>query len=241
MNIVVVTAKGGNLSIPNKNLIKIKGRSLLSYVIESAQESEFTNKVYVSTEDDLIMAEAKRYGASVIKRPKELALPDSNHGDTILHAFRIVEQQHEKISSLTILLGNSILIRPDDIDAAISKLHEIPDSTSCMTVWEAQDDHPYRAMVINEYGFLSSFENYGISNTNRQSYPKVVFYDQGPWVIKPSTLRAAHKKCGPACWWWMGDKCVPIIRPWVTGKDVHTYFDVAIQEAWFEKQMWKIM
>jgi len=43
-----------------------------------------------------------------------------------------------------------------------------------------------------------------------------------------------------ACWWWMGDRVIPIIRPWVTGKDVHSLLDVAIHKAWLDGKLWEI-
>ena len=32
----------------------------------------------------------------------------------------------------------------------------------------------------------------------------------------------------------MGKRCYPVIRTWVTGRDVHTHFDVALAEWWLE-------
>ncbi len=241
MNIAIITAKGGNLSIPNKNLIKIHGRTMLNYVINAAIEAQKIDHVFVSTECDLIKEEAIRLNAEIIDRPKHLATPDANHGDAILHAAMEAEKKLKQIDSVTILLGNSILLRAEDIDRTVSTLEENANADSAMTVWEAQDDHPYRAMRITEEGWLASFGFTATLNTNRQSYPTVYYYDQGPWTVRQRILHEAKKKkAGPACWWWMGAHCIPILRPWVTGKDVHTMLDVAIARAWLSEKMWEL-
>lgn len=241
MNIVIITAKGGNQSISNKNLIIINGKTMLAHVVNAARKAKKIDYIFISTECDLIKAEARRLNIDIIDRPPELSTPNANHGDAIIHGAMQAEKKLIHIDTVTILLGNSILLRSEDIDRAVTAVENNLGADSAMTVWKAQDDHPYRAMRITEEGWLASFEHTVTLNTNRQSYPDVFFYDQGPWTVRYSVLKEAkQKKNGPSCWWWMGNKCLPLIRPWVTGKDVHTMLDVAIAEAWVTKKMWEI-
>lgn len=241
MHIAIITAKGGNLSIPNKNLIPVRHKPLLSHVIEAAKTASKIDTIFISTEDTLIKEEAAKHGIEIIHRPPELARPDSNHGDAILHAAHAAADRCRDIETVTILLGNSALLRGEDIDATITILEQHPEADSSMTVWQAQDDHPFRAMGLSPEGWLTTFGTRATTNTNRQSYPTVFFYDQGPWTVRSQTLlRSSATRDGPACWWWMGKRCLPVIRPWVTGKDVHTWLDVAIAEAWLEKSLWTL-
>ena len=242
MNIALITAKGGNTSIPNKNLIEINDKPLVKYVIDIASLSQKIDHIFVTTECPMISKVAKASGAHVIVRPPFLSQPDSNHGEVIIHGVQKAQEiLSENISMVTILLGNSALLRPEDIDKTIEALELDPSADSAMTVWKAQDDHPYRAMAVNNMGYLSSFGTHKTINTNRQSYPDVFFYDQGPWTVRMETLQTAREKQnGPACWWWMGEHSIPIERTWVTGKDIHTYFDVAITKAWLDHELWKI-
>lgn len=241
-HIAIITAKGSNQSIPNKNLIKVDDHSFLARQIMAAKESTKIQDVFVSTEDNLIKEEAQKYDAKIIQRPDYLAQPDSNHGDTILHAYIYIQQMYNIIETVTILLGNTIAVRGIDIDKNISLLAESPEATSCMTVWHAQDDHPFRAMQINEDGYLESYLKNSIPHTNRQSYPPIYYYDQGPWTVKSSVLQKAinNLRTGPACWWWMGDKCIPVIRNWVTGRDIHTELDVAFSRFFIKNNLWDI-
>jgi CMP-N-acetylneuraminic acid synthetase len=241
-NIALITAKGGNTSIQNKNLIEIEGRSFLAWQIDTAQNAGLVDEVFVSTEDALIKAEAEKHSARVIDRPDALAQTFTNHGDVIIHgAATAREALGEEIGTVTVLLGNTLMNTPEDIDKTIEELIKNPEADSCMTVWQAQDDHPCRAMRIDESGYLRSFLPVESTDTNRQSYPDVYFYDQGPWTVRYKSLLASRRGVtGPACWWWMGDKVVPIVRLWVTGKDVHTQLDVEISKAWVKNQLWRI-
>jgi len=233
-NIVLITAKGGNKSIENKNLIMVEGKTFLGWQLTAANNAKLVNEVFVSTECPLIKAEAQKYGVRIIDRPTDLAQAFTNHGDAILHGAKAAyEILGEEIGIVTILLGNTAMNTAEDIDNSIKVLNENPTADSSMTVWKAQDDHPYRAMKINEDGYLEGFIELNNTDTNRQSYPDVYYYDQGPWSVRfTSLLNSKRCETGPACWWWMGDNCIPVLRNWVTGKDVHTQLDVEISRIW---------
>ncbi len=236
--IIIITAKGGNLSIPDKHLIEIAGKPLVSYPIEASKSSKFADDVFISTDDQRIKEIGIRYSVKVIDRPKGLAEPDTNHGDVIVHAANFVkENYYVDLEIVTILLGNTVMLDGDTIDESIENLINDPDLDSSMTVWKAQDDHPFRAMVINKKGYLESFLKDINPDTNRQSYPDVYFYDQGPWSLRYSTLmKSLENKEGPGPWWWMGKKCLPIEKPWITGKDLHGKLDLWFSKKWVENR-----
>lgn len=241
-NIVLLTAKGGNTSIKNKNLIEIEGKTFLGWQITAAKEAKFVDEVFVSTECSLIKEEALKYQVKIIDRPKELAQAFTNHGDAIIHGAKEAQKiLNDDIGIVTILLGNTAYNRAEDIDSTIAVLNENQNATSCMTVWKAQDDHPYRAMKINEDGYLEGFLNLKGVDTNRQSYPDIYFYDQGPWSVRFDVLMQCKRDVtGPACWWWMGNNCVPVVRNWVTGKDVHGQLDIEFTRYWLKNKLWNL-
>lgn len=238
-HICLITAKGSNTSIKDKNLINLYGKSLLGWQITAALNSKLIDEIFVSTECSKIKSEALKYGVQVIDRPNELSEKFTNHGDVILHgvesASKLIGGQ---IDTVTILLGNTIYNKSIDIDNCINKLMSDPLADSSMTVWEAQDDHPYRAMYADNEGYLRGFLDLENVDTNRQSYPTIYYYDQGPWCVRYNSLISSKtEKKGPACWWWMGKKCIPIVRNWVTGRDVHTQLDVDFSRFWLSTYM----
>jgi CMP-N-acetylneuraminic acid synthetase len=232
-NVALVTAKGGNQSLPNKNLINIGGIPSLAHSIIAAEKSNCFDSIWVTSEDSRILDVAREFGVSTITRPDTLAQPLTNHGDVIMHARSHLIENGIDFETLTILLGNTVMTRPSDIQRAIQALDEDESATGAMTVWVAQDDHPYRAMTQGSDGYLRSFLDLdAMVDTNRQSYPEVLFYDQGPWTTRYETLTKAERSDGPGPWWWMGNRVIPLRRDWVTGRDTHTQFDLDISEWW---------
>lgn len=69
----ITPARGRSKSIPRKNIKEVCGKPLIAWTIEAAQQSKLLDRYVISTEDEEIAKIAKRYGAEVIPRPKELA------------------------------------------------------------------------------------------------------------------------------------------------------------------------
>lgn len=85
MNIkTLILARGGSKGIPNKNIININGKPLLSYTIQTALNS-LASDVWVSTNDSNIINVAKKYGASIIVRPDDLCKDNSPSDHALIH------------------------------------------------------------------------------------------------------------------------------------------------------------
>jgi N-acylneuraminate cytidylyltransferase len=232
MNAAIVTARAGSKSIVNKNVLPLCGKPLIHYPIQAAQAASRIGGVYVSTDGEAIAAASRDAGATIIPRPDELGGDAVNHGIVIKHAVEWVDQRVPDLENIVLLLGNTVYVDGPIIDRALAVLDERPEVDSVMTVWEAADDHPYRALRITGDGLVESF---GVAptgtSTERQSYPKVYYYDQGVWAFRKGTVQ---RQDGPKPWWWMGKKVVPIVRPWATGRDVHGDIDVFFSEMWVQ-------
>jgi CMP-N-acetylneuraminic acid synthetase len=230
MNVAIVTARAGSKSIIDKNIFPVGGKPLIHYPIGAAIKAKGIRKVFVSTDGKGIADASIEAGAEIIPRPEELSGDTINHGDVIKHAVEWVDQRFPELRNVVLLLGNTVYIDGDIIDRCLDKLDSEPELDSCMTVWEAQDDHPLRAMEISNEGLLEAWgDKTRKVSTERQSYKKAYFYDQGVWAFRKHTVQSHD---GPNPWWWMGKKSAPIIRTWVTGRDVHTMFDIGVSEWW---------
>ena len=232
MNAAVVTARGGSKSIPGKNILAVGGKPLLVWQINAAQAAKGVDAVYVSTDCPEIAFVARAAGAEVIWRPAELAGDTADHGDAIKHAAHEIDRLNSgALDILVVLLGNTAMVDGDDIDACIHAIEENPFADSAMTVWEAADDHPLRALTINEEGYLSPYPTAERkAPCNRQEYPTVYYYDNGVWALRKYCVESRDGLANP--WWWMGKRSVAVVRPWVTGRDVHGPLDVGITEWW---------
>lgn len=74
MNIAIIPARGGSQRIPFKNIRLFHGKPILAYAIEAARASKLFNEIIVSTDNERIVAVAKRYMAKVHMRPARLAV-----------------------------------------------------------------------------------------------------------------------------------------------------------------------
>jgi CMP-N-acetylneuraminic acid synthetase len=229
MNAAIITARAGSKSILNKNVFKVGGHPLIYYPIKAAQEAKKIGKVYISTDGESIADVGREMGCEIIVRPDELGGDHINHGDVIRHATEYVAAR-EKLDNVALLLGNTVMLDGAMLDEALGLLDERRDLDSVMTVWEAADDHPFRAMDRADDGLLTPYgdPNRKVS-TERQSYKKAYYFDQGVWAFRKETVQ--HRD-GPNPWWWMGKRSYGIVRNWVTGRDIHTHLDVSIAEWW---------
>ena len=231
MNAAIVTARAGSKSIIDKNILPIEGQPMVQYPIKAAQAASRIGGVWVSTDGEGIANASRAAGATIIPRPDELGGDSVNHGIVIKHAVEYVDARVDNLENIVLLLGNTVYIDGPIIDRCLNTLDERKDLDSVMTVWEAADDHPYRALQINGSGLIETFGGPRKVSTERQSYPKAYYYDQGVWAFRKQTVQVQD---GPNPWWWMGKNALPIIRPWVTGRDIHGLIDVFFSEAWVD-------
>ena len=94
--IALIPARGGSKGIPRKNIKLFNSKPLIYWSIKAALESDFIDRVIVSTEDQEIAEIAKTYYAEVpFLRPKELSLDESLGIEPVLHALEELPEVHD--------------------------------------------------------------------------------------------------------------------------------------------------
>ena len=230
-NVAIITARAGSKSITNKNVHPIGGVPVIAHVIHAAQAAKKIDRVTCSTDGELIASVCHEHGCEVIPRPEELGGDHINHGDVIKHAVEWVDARVPDVKNIVLLLGNTVMVDGALFDQALQMLDDEPALDGVMSVWEAADDHPLRAMQIGADGQLSTYGGPREVSTERQSYPKAYYYDQGVWAFRKQSVQ---RRDGPNPWWWMGKNVKPIVRPWITGRDINGPFDVPFHEWWMQ-------
>ena len=205
------------------------GRPLVAYPVQAALDAASIARVYVSTDGEAIASAAEKLGGEVIWRPAELAGDTINHGDVIKHAVEFVDERMPQLTNVVLLLGNTVMVDGRLIDRCVRILETDDEFDSVMTVWEAADDHPLRALEISDQVLRPYGDSERSVSTERQSYAKAYYYDQGVWAFRKDCVQ---RRDGPNPWWWMGAKCKPVVRNWITGRDIHTHLDVSAAEWW---------
>lgn len=134
--IAIIPARGGSKSIPKKNIIDFCGKPLIAWSIEQALGSKYIGKVYVTTDDKEISEVSRRFGATIIQRPIELATDMSSSEDALFHAISEIEMQ-TTIDAVVFLQATSPLRENQDIDNAMELfLREKVDSLFSAAVLE---------------------------------------------------------------------------------------------------------
>lgn len=114
--IAIIPARGGSKGLPRKNIKIINGKPLIYWSIKAAQESEYIDEVIVSTEDKEIGQVAKKFGATVLWRPKKLATDNA----TTLALLQYLT--NELSTDVVVLLQPTSPIRVENlIDRAIKR------------------------------------------------------------------------------------------------------------------------
>jgi len=231
MNVAIITAHAGARPGANKHIWPVHGQPMVQYPIRAAQDARRVREVWVTTDSEGIAEAAREAGAKLIAAPAGPAGDPVGHGDVVKHVVEHIDAHVADLENVVLLLGSTVYVDSEIIDLALGILEDRKDLDSVMTVWEAVDDHPYRALQISGDGLLESFGGSRKVARERPSYPKAYFYDQGVWAFRKQTVACQD---GLEPWSWMGKRIHPIVRPWVTGRDLHSPIDLFFSEHWVQ-------
>ena len=134
--LAVIPARGGSKGIPNKNLALVGGQSLVARCVTAAMSSRMVGRVVVSTDDDAIAAEAEKYRAEVVRRPKEIAGDTASSESALLHTLNYLEELGPLPERLVFLQCTSPFTTGTQIDKVLEAL-ETPQvhSSFAVTPW----------------------------------------------------------------------------------------------------------
>ncbi|MCF6216958.1 MAG: acylneuraminate cytidylyltransferase family protein [Emcibacter sp.] len=186
-----IFARGGSKGLPRKNIKLLNGKPLIQYSIETAQQSSIINEVFVSTDDKEISDIASGLGATIIKRPEELASDNAPEWLAWRHAINWVTKHRGDFDTFVSLPPTSPLRSVGDIESAVIKL-DTNKADICISITEAARS-PYFNMVIkdkNDYVDLVIKSDADV--TRRQDAPQsfditTVVYATSPKYVMEKT------------------------------------------------------
>ena len=229
MQIAAILTGRGNNTLTDKNILPVFNKPLLFYPCDAAKKSKYISTFWTSSDCLKILSAAEECGYNKILRPKELALPTSQHIEAIDHALDVMKENNYKPDFLVVMLANSVTIKTEWIDACIEMLLNDSSATAAVPVHREMDHHPYRCKKINSDGYLEpffDFTNIHIS-TNRQDLVPAYFLSHNFWVLNLNTI---ERDKGQKPWFFMGDK----VRHFEVEEafDVHSIEDLKRSEEW---------
>lgn len=166
--LAVIPARGGSKRLPRKNIMDFNGKPLLSWTIQAGLQSNYIDRVIVSTEDKEIATVAKEEGADVpFLRPEVLA------GDTVT----TIDVIHHLIDSLAgdaydyilLLQPTSPLRTAVHIDQAVELLVE-KNADAIIGVTEVEHSVEWTNILPDDLSF-SGFISSAVLNLRSQDLP----------------------------------------------------------------------
>lgn len=114
--LAIIPARGGSVGLPGKHLLPLGGKPLIAYTIGHALDSEYVDRVVVTTDDDGIRETALAWGADApFLRPLELADGMMLLAPTLKHTLDWLEADEGYVPHLVVELFPTFLFRPDDL------------------------------------------------------------------------------------------------------------------------------
>lgn len=236
MNVVALLTGRGNNTLPDKNILPVLGKPLISYPANAAKNVKLVNHFYVSSDDNKILDIAHNLGYKKIKRPSELASPTAKHMDAILHAVNhMKEKDNLEPDILIVFLANSATVKSEWIEKGINDILKDSFISSVVPAYQEQDHHPYRAKRLNENGSLDTFFDFADKeiSTNRQELEPCYFLGHNFWVL--NMKNSLYSTDGQKPWTFLGNNIKPIVVDECF--DVHTMDDIKRSEQWVENNL----
>lgn len=122
ITIAVIPARGGSKRLPNKNILPFCGEPLIIRTIKVALESNYIDKVVITSDSDKVLEIVSKNISSkdkeivCIKRPYALATDTANQADVIEHVIDTLGK--ETLDSIVLLQPTSPLRTSEDVDKA---------------------------------------------------------------------------------------------------------------------------
>lgn len=192
--LAIIPARGGSKGIPKKNIIPLMGKPLVQYTIEAAQKSHCIDKIFLSSDNDEIIAVAKDLGLeSGYIRPEYLATDQANTVDVILDALKWLEETENYIPDTILLLQPTSPLRAsNDIEAAaeLFKQHK----KNCLVSVHEMTEHPCECVKEIETDDWSYLAEQNINATRRQDYKEKFYYINGAiYMVKMDFFKKEKK------------------------------------------------
>jgi CMP-N,N'-diacetyllegionaminic acid synthase len=189
--VCVIPARGGSKGLPGKNIKKLCGKHLIAYTIEQAKQSNYIDRVLVSTEDEEIAQISMEYGAEVpFIRPRELAGDSIATVDVLLHAISWLEGRQYPFDILVLLHTTTPMRDIEDIDNSIALLVE-EKADNIISVTEAHRNPYFNMVEINKDGYAALAKQGNF--TTRQAAPAIYDMNSSIYVWWRELLKEKKK------------------------------------------------
>jgi CMP-N-acetylneuraminic acid synthetase len=191
--LALVPARSGSKGIPDKNLARICGLSLIARTGIVLGQLPWIDRRVISTDSRLYAEEGRLYGLEApFMRPPELSTDNAGALETFIHALETCERLYgQRYDLLIVTEPTSPLREPDDIEATVNTLLRTG-ADSAVTVSRVDTKaHPHKVFSIVD-GRLRYFNAKGAGVTARQSLEPLYSRNGLCYCYRRETLLSKH-------------------------------------------------
>jgi CMP-N-acetylneuraminic acid synthetase len=171
--LAVIPARGGSKGIPNKNLRKVGGRSLIEHAARTAAALSWIDRAVLSTDDEKIAEEGRSCGLEVpFMRPAELAGDLSPAVEAWRHGWLASEEHYSCHFDISLLLQPTTPLRSsDDVERTVRTMIEGGHRAAAAVSRVPGHYTPEKIVKLDERGCLSLYSEKSAGITSRQAFP----------------------------------------------------------------------
>lgn len=218
--IAVIPARKGSKRLPNKNILTLARKPLVSWTIESALKSKYIDKIILSTDSDQISKLAIEMGIDVpFIRPKELATDTATSFDVVKHALNCCGDGFDIV---LLLQPTSPLRTNEDIDGALDLLAN-KKAHAVVSVCDTEHS-PLFCNTLDDSLSMKGFLNDKLKNKRTQDLPKYYRINGAVYAIYINELLKENT-------FFVSDKIYAYIMPQKRSVDIDTKLDFKLAET----------
>jgi CMP-N,N'-diacetyllegionaminic acid synthase len=135
----LVPARGGSKTIPQKSIVPLMDQPLIAYTLQAINASEVADVVYVSSDDEQILAVANYYGAEKFKRDPHLASNEATLDSVVAEFIHRIKPEPKDI--IILLLPTSPLRTSEHIRDALAEFKDFPTCRCLLSVYEIESKY----------------------------------------------------------------------------------------------------
>lgn len=223
----LITARGGSKGIPKKNIVKLCGKPLINWTVESAVKSKYIDKIFLSTDSDEIINSVKKFPVEIpFKRPENLSTDKSTSTDVILHFIDWMKKKCNQFDTLLLLQPTSPFRKSVHIDNSIKKFID-SDSLSLISITE-NIKSPFLSRKINSKGFVEKL--FDAKNEKRRQDIPLTYYINGAIYLTDVKNFEKYKT-------FQTTKTLSYIMPYYSSIDIDEPVDLKIAELYFKEKL----
>ncbi len=185
----LVPARGGSKTIPQKSIVPLMDQPLIAYTLQAVNASEVADVVYVSSDDEQILAVANYYGAEKFKRDPHLASNEATLDSVVAEFIHRIKPEPKDI--IILLLPTSPLRTSEHIRDALAEFKDFPTCRCLLSVYEIESK--YFNAYVGGGEFLHPLSGEHVSYMTRHDLPSLYLPNRAIYIFRVNEFLREEK------------------------------------------------